>query len=580
MIESASDVGTLLGSAPGLDILVTSRVPLAIAGEHVYQVQPLGLPAEPGVPTAHDISANEAVALFVERAIAARSDFSLSDANAPAVAAICRRLDGLPLAIELAAARIGLFSAGQIAARLDHRLALLTASRRDLPGRQRTLRGAIDWSYDLLTAPEQTFFRRFSAFSSGADFDAIQSVIDPQGSLGTDAEGLASALVDQSLLRLTLTPEGNRLAMLETIREYAAEQLAASPADESETRLRHAEYYVDLAEASWDVLTNTRREELLDRLDGELPNFRAAIAWSLEAQHVHAGLRIAAALRDFWVVRNHMIEGRHLIADLLAASASEGATSIRFRALTTSGMLASMHGDYAAAGELLEDAVAMAGADDDQSQLAMAKTGLGYAVVGQQPRSAREDFEDAIAISRSLGENRTLFAALGGLALACIRLGDLGVARQAVLEAITLGEAIGEQYGNAMNLLSLGLIEAREGDQDSADRRLADDIAQLHTAGGHSGLSVALDVVATLAIERGQPARGVRLAAAAERLRREVGGGPSTAIILLEEPLDLARRTMAPADFELALAAGRAMTTDEAVTLGLETSRSGHFGAF
>jgi hypothetical protein len=163
--------------------------------------------------------------------------------------------------------------------------------------------------------------------------------------------------------------------------------------------------------------------------------------------------------------------------------------------------------------------------------------------------------------------------------LACIRLGDLGVARQAVLEAITLGEAIGEQYGNAMNLLALGLIEAREGDQDSADRQLAEGIRQLHTAGGHSGMSVALDVVATLAIERGQPARGVRLAAAAERLRREVGGGPSTAIILLEEPLDLARRTMAPAAFELALAAGRAMTTDEAVTLGLETSRSGNFEA-
>ena len=410
---------------------------------------------------------------------------------------------------------------------------------------------------------------------SGADFDAIQSVIDPQGSLGTDAEGLASALVDQSLLRLTLTPAGNRLAMLETIREYAAEQLAASPADESETRIRHAEYYVDLAEASWDVLTNTRREELLDRLDGELPNFRAAIAWSLEAQHPHAGLRIAAALRDFWVVRNHMIEGRHLIADLLAASASEGATSIRFRALTTSGMLASMHGDYGVAAELLEAAVEMATGANNQRQLAMAKTGLGYAVVGPRPSSAREDFEDAIAIARTLGDQRTLFAALGGLALACIRLGDLGVARHAVLEAIALGEGSGEQYGNAMNLAALGLIEARAGNPEPAGRQLAESIRQLHTAGGHSGLSVALDVLATLSIEQGQPAPGVRLAAAADRLRREMGGGPSTAIILLEEPLDLARRTMIPADFELALAAGQGLTTEEAVTLALEIAENG-----
>ena len=201
-------------------------------------------------------SANEAVAA-VRRASpsAARSDFALTDANAPAVAAICRRLDGLPLAIELAAARVNVLSAGP-----DRRPGWIIGWRcsrplaRDLPDRQRTLRGAIDWSYDLLAAPEQAFFGRFSVFSGGADLDAIRAVVDPEGALGTAALDLASALVDRSLLRLTRFGGGNRLEMLETIREYAAEQLAASPADESETRARHAEYYQHLAEASWDVL--------------------------------------------------------------------------------------------------------------------------------------------------------------------------------------------------------------------------------------------------------------------------------------------------------------------------------------
>ena len=361
VIEAAPDIGTLLGAASGLEMLATSREPLSIAGEHVYQVQPLGLPAEPGVLGARDIEANESVELFVERARAARSDFTLNDTNAPAIASICRRLDGLPLAIELAAARMNVLSPDQIVERLDHRLALLATARRDLPDRQRTLRGAIDWSYDLLAPSEQAFFGRVSVFAGGADLDAIRAVADPAGTLEAQSLDLVAALVDRSLLRLRDVGGENRLEMLETIREYATEQLAASPADESETRARHAEYYQHLAEASWDVVTFARRDELLDRLDRELPNFRAAIAWSLEMGHPETGLRIAAALRDFWDVRNHLTEARRALADLLAASASEGATSIRFRALTTSGMLASMHGDYGVAAELLEAAVEMAG---------------------------------------------------------------------------------------------------------------------------------------------------------------------------------------------------------------------------
>ena len=574
VIEAAPDIGSLLGAAPGLAVLATSREPLAIAGEHVYQVPPLNLPAEPGVPTAGDLAANEAVELFVERARAVRSDFALSDANAPAIAAICRRLDGLPLAIELAASRINLLSPDQIVARLGQRLALLAASRRDLPERQRTLRGAIDWSYDLLAAPEQAFFRRLSAFSGGADLDAIRAIVDPAGALGIDALELASALVDRSLLRLATIGDGNRLDMLETIREYAAEHLAGSSDEESETRARHAAYYRDLAEASESPPLNVGRDELLDRLDRELPNFRAAIAWSLEARLPETGLRIAAALRSLWLGRNYLIEGRRTLDELLAASASEGATSFRFRALAIGSMLASLHGDAGRQLELSQAALTMAEATGDRRQMALATQSLGWAMIRSRPILAREHLEKGVALARALGDTEILVAALGGLTLVCFRLGDLGASRRSVLESIALAEGAGELQHD-LNLVMLGMIEAREGDPRSGGRRIAETLRRRHTAGGHAALSIALDMLAILVLERGEPERGARLAAAADRLRREVGGGSNNAVLGLEEPLDRARRTMVQSDFERAVAAGRALTTDEAVAFGLEVAENG-----
>lgn len=237
-------------------------------------------------------------------------------------------------------------------------------------------------------------------------------------------------------------------------------------------------------------------------------------------------------------------------------------------------MLASWHGDYGTAHELFEAAVAVAEAAGDRRQIAVAKSGLGWATIGPRPTSARDDLEDAILIARELGDEQILFGALQGLTLAYLRLDDLGAVRGSVLEAIALGEASGEHYDNATNLLALGTIETREGDPDTGGQRIAEALRQLRAAGGHGGLSIALDLLATLAFERGAPERGARLAAAADRLRRDVGGGPSTAIILLEEPLDLARRTMAPVDYERAVAAGRELSTDEAVALGLEIAEN------
>jgi predicted ATPase/class 3 adenylate cyclase len=577
VIEVAPELAVLLNVAPGLAVLATSREPLSIAGERVYQVPPLDLPAEPGVPTARDLAANDAVALFVERGRAARSSFTLSDANAPAIAAICRRLDGLPLAIELAAARVNILSPDQIVARLDRRLALLAGTRRDLPDRQRTLRGAIDWSYDLLAGPEQIFFRRFSVFSSGAELDAIQAVVDPERALGADGLELASGLVDRSLLRMTSVGETNRLDMLETIREYGAEHLAASPREDADIRARHAAWYCDLAEASGRLLMDVHRDQLLDRLDREIHNFRDAITWSLAAQVPEIGLRIAVALSEFWHLRNRIPEGRRVLDALLAASVGEGATALRFRGHSVAGALAGWHGDHARSLELFRRAGAIAEATGDRRQRAMATSGEAWATMRSEPTLARERFEQAIALARDLGDNEILFRTLQGLTLISIGLADLATARRSVIESMSLGEALGDRYNNALNLAALGMIEAREGDPNSGKRRLAESLRRLLASGGHGGLSIVLDSMALLALEEGDAERGVMIAAAAARLRDEVGGGQTGATAIgLEEPLERARRTVAPSDFERAAAAGRALSRDEAVDLAQRMAGEGN----
>jgi hypothetical protein len=274
-------------------------------------------------------------------------------------------------------------------------------------------------------------------------------------------------------------------------------------------------------------------------------------------------------------VRNRLTEGRRALDELLAASASEGATSFRFRALAIGGGLASWHGDYGRSLELFEEAVAMAEVTGSRRQLASATSGLGWAMIGSRPTSARGRLEEAIALARELEDTQTLYGALQGLTLACIRLDDLGAARRSALESIAIGEAAGERYSKELMLVTLGMIDAQEGDPKSGGRRIGEALRQLHAAGGHIGLSIALDSLATLVLEHGEPEPGAILAAAAGRLRREVGGGPGNALLGLEEPLERARRTMAPAEFERAVATGRALTTDEAVELGLEVAENG-----
>jgi len=573
VVAAAPEIGTLLEAAPGVSVLASSREPLAIVGEAIYPVPPLAVPAEPGRPTAEQLKGLEAVDLFVERARSVRPDFRLTDANAPAIAAICRRLDGLPLAIELAAARANLLAAEQILARLDSRLTLLASSRRDLPDRQRTLRGAIDWSHELLSEVERVVFRRFSVFSGGADVEALGPVLDPDGELGVDLLDLASALVDRSLIRSIADGNENRLAMLETIREYAAEQLTSS-GEEPRVRDRHAAYFRRLAEGSRYVLTDPRRDEILDQLDRELPNLRAALRWSLDGGDHETGFAIASDLDDFWPSRGHLVEGRAALKVLLEASAGQPPTPLSTRATIVAAGLAAWHVDFATAAVLGADGLRLAEELGDVPLLIEAHGRMGWATVGPQPAVARIHFSTAVDLARRANDDRLLRIPLGGLSLALGNLGEFDEALSVSIEAVELNERAGDIYNASFGRFGIAWVKLQRGDTAGALGELLVALRQFRAAGADIGIALALDYFAIIAIQTGDAARAVRLGAYADRLRREAGGGTSTTISNMEPPLEQARRLTDPAEFDLAVSEGEALDLDQAELEALAVGQS------
>jgi predicted ATPase len=321
LLSAVPLVGELLSAAPRLKVLAASRIPLGIYGEHEYAVPPLAVPDPERLPGLEDLSQYEAVRLFIERAEAAKAGFEITSENASAVAEICARLDGLPLAIELAAARVKLLPPRAMLGRLGRRLKLLTGGARDLPERQRTLRGAIEWSHTLLDEGEKTLFYRMAVFSGGRTLEAVEAVCDAQGDLPIDALEGVSSLLDKSLLRQEEGPNGEpRFIMLETIHEYARERLQES-GEAEEIGRAHAGYFLALAEEAELELTGSDQAEWLERLEVEHDNMRTALRWSLEGEDPGLGLGLASALAHFWLVRGFWSEGRGWLEEVLAGNA-------------------------------------------------------------------------------------------------------------------------------------------------------------------------------------------------------------------------------------------------------------------
>jgi predicted ATPase/class 3 adenylate cyclase len=437
VMEAASEVSGLLTQAPGLKVVVTSREALRIQGERVFSLAPLELPSRDH--DADEVASSAAVVLFTERARAVRADFALTDDNAAEVAAICRRLDGLPLALELAAARVKLFSPEALLARLDHSLNVLSSGRRDASERQRTLRGAISWSYDLLSQDEQMLLRRLGVFAGGWTLPAAEQVCD-RGDLSLEVwDGLAS-LVDKSLVRAV---DGNeeRFMMLETIREFALEMLEQSRETE-DIRWAHAESFRALAEEADPHLLGPEQGSWLDRLESEHDNLRAALRWTIE-EEADIALVIASAVGRFWWVRGHLTEGRRW----------------------------------------LEAALSIAGASP--TVRAQALRGVCFIARSQGDRpTARRAAEEAREVSESIGDRLGVARAIGALSSVAQEEGDLDGAAAYALQSRDLYEELGDREGIAVTTANLGNIALIQGDYSRA-ASLAEEGLRIHRENGH-----------------------------------------------------------------------------------------------
>jgi len=570
---AATQVAELLRSAPDTAVVVTSRSALGLSGEQEFPVPPLEL-ADPGLADAPAVAASEAARLFAERARAVKPDFAITGANASVIAAICVRLDGLPLAIELAAARVKLLSPAAILERLGSRLALLAGGVRDLPERQRSLRGAIGWSYDLLEQSERRLFERFSVFVGGAELEQIAVVCGPEEEIGGDVlEGLA-ALADKSLLVATPREAEPRFSMLETIRDFALERLDEA-GEHAPTARRHAEAYRDLAEHLGPHAEQRDGARTLDRLDRDHDNLRAALRWSLDTAAFETGFRAARALGAFWHLRDHAAEGRRWLEALLAAPEGRVPNEVRVQGFLAASRLAGFHGDNAAELVLSEAALRMSRELGDKRGAAEAASGIGYALLGlgRDPERSASLFEEAFGLYEELGDQLGIAEVQRGIGTYALHRGDVETARRRVLASLEAYERAGDQgretYYRLFTLLALSRVEQLSGDHAAALARARDALRVASGAGAAIGTAAALELVAHLLLDVGDLERAIRLGAAAERVRADIGGGVGMRMAGLPPALERARTLVGAEDLERARAEGRRLGRDEAVSEAL-----------
>jgi predicted ATPase/DNA-binding CsgD family transcriptional regulator/transcriptional regulator with XRE-family HTH domain len=585
----------LVAACPRLRMLVTSREVLRMSGEQVYPVPPLTLPDRERMPSTVDahvsaLSESEAVRLFVDRARNARPEFRLDAQNAVAVAEVCTHLDGLPLALELAAARIGHLTPRAMLARLEHPLALLTRGAHDLPARQRTLRDTIAWSYDLLNGEEQRLFRRLAVFAGGCTLEAIEQVSTREDA-SSSAEGQdpgaamldsVASLVDKSLVRQVEGPDGeSRFAMLETVREFATEQLEVSGEAEA-VRRRHAEYYLGLAELARSRLRGPEAVAWLKCLDAAHDNLRAAIDWG-EAQPdppaeggslggdlsgIELATRIAKALAWFWMLRSQLRQGRERVHRLLART-SPG-TPAHARVLLVAGAMAGYLTDAPEALRLSEESLAAWRALGDRHHIAVALARVGYAegMHGRLDR-ARAVLEESLALSgdpRQVVDLENPIVLM--LAIATASAGDREGARDLFEQSLALGRADGDIHTTLASLRRLGALARQRGEVEAARRLIVESLGLAGELGDYLCSGNALAELAFVAIDAGQAERAARLLAVLGRLH-DMTGMPFVSLSAADSSVATVRARLGEAAFATAWAEGRSMSLEQAVAYAL-----------
>ncbi|MFL5697860.1 MAG: tetratricopeptide repeat protein [Ktedonobacteraceae bacterium] len=500
VVTAAAVITELLVTCPDLKVLVTSRTSLRVRGEREFPVPPLALPDPKHLPAIESLSQYASVALFVERALALKPDFQLTGTNAHAIAEICARLDGLPLAIELAATRIKLLPPQALLARLGSRLQVLTEGARDVPERQQTLRNAIKWSYDLLSTNEQRLFRRLSVFVGGCTLAAVEEVCKALGDVATNVlEGVAS-LIDKNLLQQVEDVNGEpRLLMLETIREYGLECLEASEvAGEAggaeATRLAHANYYLKLAEETEQKLRSAQQVIWLEQLEREHDNLRTALRWLVEGEEVEMALRLAGALCQFWVVRGHLSEGRQWLEGMLSGSNLETVSMrVRAKALNGAGVMAYTQGDYGHAKVLCQESLELFRKLGNRHGIASSVNGLAFvALVAGDYAAASAMFEESLVLFRELGDKWNLADTLYFSALAAsfrVDQTDTAAARSMVEESLAISRELRDQRGLAYSLNLLGFVSLLQGEGAAACPLIEESLAIHKALGNRQGIA-------------------------------------------------------------------------------------------
>jgi predicted ATPase/class 3 adenylate cyclase len=573
VLEGAPDVGMLLTSTEAVHVLATSREPLGLSGEHEYPVPPLGLPDPAHLPAIERLSQYESVSLFVERATAVQPAFRVTNENAPAVAEICTRLDGLPLAIELAAARTKILSPQAMLARLDRALPLLAGGSRDLPHRQRTLRDAIAWSYDLLAEPERRLFARLAAFVGGFSLEAVEAVCNPGGELGLNAFDGVASLSNKSLLRQMVTgPEEPRFFMLETIREYAGERLEAEP-DAEDIRRRHAGFFLDLAERAEPELTGADQVRWLDALEAEHDNFRSALAWAAEHE-LNVALRMGGALWRFWQFRGHLREAAERLEAVLERPGPWDPAA-RAKALEGAGGVTYWMGDFARARRRYEECLDIRLELGEPRAIAEAKYNLSFAH-GIAPKpiqdldAAMRLQDDALALFEQLGDREGIAKVTWGLATMAYggedweRMAELGTA------SVRMFRGLDNPFGLAWALHLEGLALAVLGRPDEAEISLREAMGIFLPSDDRSALALLVADLSILAESRGEIEQALRLAGAAESVEEEIGTGLLVSDTTVAKRLQRLRASVPGPEAEPLLAEGRTMSVEQALAYAKE----------
>ena len=566
VLNAAPLVEELLEAASRSKVLVTSRIVLAARGEHEFLVPPLA-PPDPGrvldLAAFRDV---EAVRLFADRARAVVPDFRVDAANAPAVAAITAGLDGLPLAIELAATRLKVLSPQQVQVRLVDRLGLLSSRSRTLPERQRTLRATIEWSYELLEETERELFVRLSIFSGGWTLGSAEEVCDPEAIGLAVLDGLSS-LVDKSLVRRIDDGAEVRFVMLETIREFGQLQLTERGALESMLE-RHGEHFLSLAIEAEPHLIAADQAEWLDRCDVERGNLREALRWAVETGRVDRAQEAAGALWRFWHQRGHIEEGARWFREILALPSGQRATAARAKALIGAGGIAWWERDRETARRCYSEAVDIERALGDPERIAEALYNYAFVVAGDDIEEAAQLFDEALDLFRRAGDERGIARTLATLVIRDAQAGRWSKVAESLEEAVAILRRAGDQLQLAFDLVWLGFAYGRLGKSGEARSAAIEALGLFRAVDNATGIGIALTNLAFLATWEGRHEDAVRLAAAAEQVKLQVGGPPGGfAGILEDDPAEEARAHVDPETARRAWDEGSAMALEEVARL-------------